>query len=690
MNYNELFDYQNEFKSRHNGPRPHEVDRMIQTIGVKSLDQLIDETIPADIRLKTEMKLPQPESEYQFLTTFKSTLAKNKVFKSFIGMGYYPTITPSVILRNILENPGWYTQYTPYQSEISQGRLESLINFQTMVCDLTGMDIANASLLDEATAAAEAMSMVFSLRSKELKDATVFYVDDQVFPQTLDVLKTRSKPLGIEIQVGDFSTGELPENVFGVLFQYPDMKGNVRIYENFCKSCQDKQIKIVIAADLLSLTLLKEPAAFAADVVVGTTQRFGVPMGFGGPHAAYFATKEDYKRSAPGRIIGVSIDADGNIAYRMALQTREQHIRRDKATSNICTAQALLANIAAMYAVYHGPSGLKKIAERIHFLAVTLAKSLEAIGIKQTNPVFFDTIHLDLDTVMVQKIRQQAELRQLNFNYFNDGITIAIAEPHQLEDIEAIVEVFAYVMNKKQSVKADQQNSVISDHLKRKSTYLQHLVFNSYHSETDMMRYLKHLENKDLSLTHSMISLGSCTMKLNAATEMIPVTWREAGEMHPFVPMDQAAGYLEMIHELEEMLKQVTGFDGMSLQPNAGAQGEYAGLLVIKAYLESIGEGHRDVCLIPSSAHGTNPASAVMAGMKVVVVKCEDNGNIDLEDLNTKIEKNQGQVAALMVTYPSTHGVFEDTIKTVCQLIHQAGGQVYMDGANMNAQVGLS
>ncbi|HNP18877.1 MAG TPA: aminomethyl-transferring glycine dehydrogenase [Fulvivirga sp.] len=681
--------YSERFDSRHNGPDADQQERMLKFINADSIDQLIDQTIPKAIRLKKELDLPLAKSEYQFLKDFKKLAAKNKIFKSYIGTGYYDTITPGVILRNVLENPGWYTAYTPYQAEIAQGRLEALINFQTMVIDLTGMEIANASLLDEGTAAAEAMAMLAGIRKGSKKEANKFFVDKNMFPQTLDILKTRAIPVGIELEIGDMATVDLTdENLYGVLCQYPNNDGAVIDHSDFVASAKENQVFVAMAADLMSLLLLKSPGEMGADVVVGTSQRFGVPMGYGGPHAAYFATKDEYKRQIPGRIIGASIDAQGNNAYRMALQTREQHIRREKATSNICTAQVLLAVMAGMYTVYHGPKGLKKIASRIHGLTQLLNKALVASGLTQENQHYFDT--LKVAVADKKTIKAKAEKAGINFRYFDTNhIGIAIDETTSLEDIK---NVYAILSDGNFDFGKESQNLKITwpDSIVRKSEYLQHPVFNQFHAEHEMLRYIKRLENKDLSLVHSMISLGSCTMKLNATAEMIPVTWPEFGQIHPFVPEDQAQGYREMFKDLEAWLCEITGFHAMSLQPNSGAQGEYAGLMVIRAYHESRGESHRNVTLIPSSAHGTNPASAVMAGMKVVIVKCDEQGNIDLDDMKAKAQEHKDNLSALMVTYPSTHGVFEESIMEICQVIHDAGGQVYMDGANMNAQVGLT
>ncbi|MEJ6982120.1 aminomethyl-transferring glycine dehydrogenase [Pedobacter sp. P351] len=685
-------DFQEKFESRHIAPDNTDTDAMLQTIGVATLDELIEQTVPQKIRLKQALNLPSPKSEIDYLTGLKIVASKNKVYKSYIGQGYYDTLVPPVILRNIFENPGWYTQYTPYQAEISQGRLQALLNFQTMVIDLTGMEIANASLLDEGTAAAEAMFMQYSLRKNQ--QAKTFFVSEELFPQTIDILKTRSAPYGIELQIGNHQTVELSDNMFGAIVQYPAAEGSVYNYSDFANKAHEKGIKLTVVADILSLVLLTPPGEWGADIVVGTTQRFGVPMGFGGPHAAYFATKEEYKRSMPGRIIGVSIDSAGNYALRMALQTREQHIRRDKATSNICTAQALLAIMAGMYAAYHGKDGLKAIAERVHGLTIFLSEALETLGYIQENKTFFDTIKLDLGD-LANPIHGQAINNEMNFHYSGSKITISLDETTNLEDVLNIIRVFARVKAKSiddiniDTLKASLE-ARISPELLRSSDFLTHPVFNTHHSEHEMLRYIKSLENKDLSLCHSMIPLGSCTMKLNATTEMIPVTWPEFSKLHPFAPLDQTGGYMQLFDELNRWLSEITGFAAMSLQPNSGAQGEYAGLMVIRAYHQSRGEGERNIALIPASAHGTNPASAAMAGMKVIVVKCDVNGNIDLADLKARAEEHKDYLSCLMVTYPSTHGVFEESIIEVCNIIHENGGQVYMDGANMNAQVGLT
>lgn len=681
--------YKEAFEDRHIAPNASDTQKMLETIGVNSIDQLIEETVPAKIRLKKSMELPAAKSEFDYLKDLKITASKNKVFKSYIGQGYYDCITPGVIQRNILENPGWYTQYTPYQAEIAQGRLQALLNYQTMVMDLTGMEIANASLLDEGTAAAEAMFMQYSTRKND--KANVFFVSEHVLPQTIDILKTRSNPLGIELLIGNHETVQLNDTIFGAIVQYPAGNGEVYDYRNFAKACQALSIKLTVAADIMSLVLLAPPSEFGADIVVGSSQRFGIPMGYGGPHAAFFATKEEYKRSMPGRIIGVTIDAQNGQALRMALQTREQHIRRDKATSNICTAQALLAIMASMYSIYHGPEGLKKIAGKIHGLTITLAESLKALGYTVSNKNYFDTLEIHVGD-KVASIHKDAIDHEMNFRYEGEKVYISLDETTSLEDVNEIVQIFARIGGKTQH-EINISNSVtvsLGNENARASKILTHPVFNSYHSEHEMLRYIKSLESKDLSLCHSMIALGSCTMKLNATTEMIPVTWPEFDKLHPFAPADQVGGYMQIFDELEKALCEVTGFDAMSLQPNAGAQGEYAGLMVIREYLKDKGEGHRNVVLIPSSAHGTNPASAAMAGFKIVVTKCDERGNIDVEDLRKHAEAHKNDLAALMVTYPSTHGVFEESIQEICAMIHEFGGQVYMDGANMNAQVGLT
>ncbi|AHM61976.1 glycine dehydrogenase [Flammeovirgaceae bacterium 311] len=683
------------FEDRHNGSGRDGISHMLKTVGADSLDALIDQTIPANIRLKKALNLPAPKSEYTFLHDFKKLASKNKLYNSYIGQGYYGTITPGVIQRNILENPGWYTAYTPYQAEIAQGRLEALINFQTLVMDLSGMEIANASLLDEGTAAAEAMGMFYALRKGNKKSANRFFVDRNTFLQTLDILQTRAEPMGIELVIGELEDLNLDdEALFGMLLQYPNKWGNVQDLRPYIDAAHEKGVLVGVAADLLALTLLTPPGEMGADAVVGTTQRFGVPMGYGGPHAAYFATKDEFKRLLPGRIIGVSKDAAGNPAYRMALQTREQHIRREKATSNICTAQVLLAVMAGMYAVYHGPQGLKQIAGRINGYARLINTGLELLGYKQLNQNFFDTLAVELETPqMVEVLRHSALSRHINFNYRPNSlvVTLSIDETVRMQEAEDILAAFAEAAGKQElALSAADIEISFPENLQRTTPFLEHEVFNSYHIEHEMLRYIKRLENRDLSLVHSMISLGSCTMKLNATAEMKPVTWPEWGNLHPFVPADQAQGYRQLFAELESWLAEITGFAAVSLQPNSGAQGEYAGLMVIRAYHQSRGDGHRDVCLIPSSAHGTNPASAAMAGLQIVIVKCDERGNIDVEDLKARAQQYSDRLSCLMVTYPSTHGVFEESIIEICDTIHQHGGQVYMDGANMNAQVGLT
>ncbi|MBC7449917.1 MAG: aminomethyl-transferring glycine dehydrogenase, partial [Cytophagales bacterium] len=652
------------FQERHIGTSASEKETMLSAIGVSSLEQLINETVPANIRLGKALQLPAALSEEEFLASFKKIVSQNQIFKSYIGLGYYNTLTPTVILRNILENPGWYTAYTPYQAEIAQGRLEMLINYQTMVCDLTGMEIANASLLDEATAAAEAMTLIHSLRKASKKNANIFVVSPFCFPQTIDLLVTRAAPLGITLKVADPNTVDFTDaSVFGVLIQSPDCNGQVNDYTSLIAKAHAGDTLVAFASDLLSLTLIKSPGEMGADVVLGSSQRFGVPMGFGGPHAAFFATKEEYKRQIPGRIIGVSIDAEGKKAYRMALQTREQHIRREKATSNICTAQVLLSVIASAYAVYHGPEGLKNIASRVHGFATALSSILKELGYKQNGSVYFDTLSIQVSNADALKVA--VEKRKFNLRYEREEVIIALDESVTVEDLTALAEVFAESAGKAISAelisKYLQVESSLPASLNRTSAYMTHAVFNTYHTEHEMLRYLKQLENKDLSLAHSMISLGSCTMKLNATTEMIPVTWPEIGNMHPFVPAEQVKGYHTLFKNLETWLCEITGFAGISLQPNSGAQGEYAGLLVIRAYHESRGDLHRNISLIPTSAHGTNPASAVMAAMQVVLVKCDEAGNIDVADLKEKAALHSKNLSCLMVTYPSTHGVFEES-----------------------------
>ena len=677
-----------EFSSRHIGPNTRETKKMLEVMGLDSIETLIGETVPAGIRRTAPLQLPAALSEFQYLQELRQTASLNKVFKSYIGLGYYNSITPAVIRRNILENPGWYTQYTPYQAEIAQGRLEALLNFQTMICDLTAMPIANASLLDEGTAAAEAMNMFFHTKNKKGTEYNKIFVSEECFPQTIDVIKTRAMPLGIEVVVGSHESVEIDISYFAVVLQYPAKSGAIIDYKKIVDAIHQVNGYVVVAADLMSLALLTPPGEWGADCVVGNSQRFGVPMGYGGPHAAYFATTEEFKRILPGRIIGVSIDRNNNRALRMALQTREQHIRREKATSNICTAQALLAIMASMYAVYHGQEGVKNIATRIHGLTQTLAEQLQQAGIKVLTNHYFDTI--TIESAAVAAIQQRALAAQMNFNYGAGTIGISLDETTQVADISAIVAV----ITGKEAMAIDHERamnnlSIPTSHI-RKSAILNNDIFNSFHSESRMLRYIKSLEDKDLSLTKSMIALGSCTMKLNATAELEPISWAEFAHIHPFAPLDQAAGYQKMIHELESYLNEITGFDATSLQPNSGAQGEYAGLMVIRAYQKDKGEAHRNVILIPSSAHGTNPASAAMSGASIVVTACDDQGNIDVADLKAKAEQYKDNLCALMVTYPSTHGVFEGSIKEVCQIIHDNGGQVYMDGANMNAQVGLT
>ena len=679
------------FSSRHIGITDNDLPKMLSSIGVRSLETLIDQTIPEDIRSQEPLQLDPAMSEYEFQQHIHALSQKNKVFKNYIGLGYHPSILPAVIQRNILENPGWYTAYTPYQAEIAQGRLEALINFQTMICDLTGMPLANASLLDEGTAAAEAMTMLYDVRSREQKKAGAnkFFVSEEVLPQTLEVLNTRALPLGIILDVGSHDLVQFDDSYYGALIQYPGKYGKIFDYHDFSAKAREENIKLAVAADILSLVLLKAPGEFGADVVVGTTQRFGIPLGYGGPHAAYFATKEEYKRSVPGRIIGVTKDVSGQPAYRMALQTREQHIKRDKATSNICTAQVLLAVMAGAYGVYHGPDGLKHIANTVHHKATLVNSALASLGIRQLNDNFFDTLLLEIDTT---RVREHAIAAAINFNYIDDNhLSISLHEACSGKDAQEIVDILARAIGKS-SMASD--TSVLQDAIgktmARTTGFMQNEVFNSYHSETELMRYLKRLERKDLALNHSMISLGSCTMKLNAASEMLPLSQPEWGNIHPFAPQDQVEGYQTVIKELEDDLSEITGFAATSLQPNSGAQGEYAGLMVIRAYHKAKGESHRNICVIPASAHGTNPASAVMAGMKVVVTKTDKHGNIDVSDLKEKVQLHSNDLAALMVTYPSTHGVFESSIREITQLIHDHGGQVYMDGANMNAQVGLT
>ena len=685
------FPHPDRFIQRHIGPSAAETEAMLHALNVPSLDELIRQTVPDAIRLPKPLDLPAPLSEFEYLQELKNIARLNKVTRSYIGMGYHGTITPSVVLRNVFQNPGWYTQYTPYQAEIAQGRLESLLNFQTMVSDLSGLPIANASLLDEATAAAEAMHMFFAEKNKRAKageEAFEFFVSNTVLPQTLDVLKTRAIPQHIQLVVGDWQSYTFTPNTFGALLQFPNSEGAIEDYRAFVEKAKAHDAFVCVAADILALALLTPPGEWGADCAVGNTQRLGVPMGFGGPHAAYFACSEAFKRQIPGRIIGVSVDKHGNRALRMALQTREQHIRREKATSNICTAQALLANMAAMYAVYHGPAGLRAIAERARQMAASLAAALSALGFKPKHSHFFDTLRIETDAKTLSDIRVRAEAAGINFFYDANGLQISLDETVTDADLHDIVQVFA-ASNDGTALRPVAQASIPAP-LQRESPYLTHPVFNSYRTESDMMRYIKRLENRDLSLMHSMISLGSCTMKLNAATEMIPVSWELWANIHPFAPISQTEGYMQIIRELEQYLCEITGFEACSLQPNSGAQGEYAGLMAIRAYHHARGDKHRNVSLIPSSAHGTNPASAVMAGMEVVVVACDERGNIDVADLRAKAEQHAQNLSCLMVTYPSTHGVFETSIKDICDIIHQHGGKVYMDGANMNAQVGLT
>lgn len=684
---------QNEFQARHIGPRPSDLSDMLTTIGVSSLDQLIHETIPENIRLKHELNIGNPMSEYAYLQFLQEKANKNKVCKNYIGLGYYGTITPGVIQRNIFENPGWYTQYTPYQAEIAQGRLEALLNFQTMIADLTALPIANASLLDEATAVAEAMHVFFEVRnkSKNKPQALKIFIDKHTFPQTIDVVKGRALPLDIEVVIGDYTAFTPTEDYFAIVLQYPNSKGAVEDYKNTIASCAEKEIYSVLACDIMSLALLTPPGELGADIAVGNSQRFGVPMGFGGPHAAFFACKEEFVRLIPGRLIGVSVDKHGNPALRMALQTREQHIKREKATSNICTAQALLAIMASMYAVYHGKEGIKAIALKIHHQTVNLASELKKLGFQNQSTYFFDTLSIKADNY-IGAIRSKAESAGYNFYYAENGsLQISLDETTQTEDIKAITTIFADAIGANYEFSVLENPALqIPETLQRNSDYLTHTVFNTYHSETEMLRYIKRLEAKDLSLGFSMIPLGSCTMKLNATTELIPLSWPAFANMHPFQPEYQVQGYLEIIHELEDQLANITGFAATSLQPNSGAQGEYAGLMVIRAYHHSRGDIHRNVALIPTSAHGTNPASAAMAGMHIVLVKTTAEGNIDVEDLKIKAAEHANDLSCLMVTYPSTHGVFEETITEICSIVHQYGGKVYMDGANMNAQVGLT
>ena len=678
------------FESRHLGPNEAEIEQMLKVIGADSIATLLNETIPPDIALQNELNLPDGISEHEFLTELQRISLKNKLYDTYIGLGYHPTITPAVIQRNILENPGWYTAYTPYQAEIAQGRLEALFNFQTVVTDLTGMELANASLLDESTAAAEGMTLVFAARTRNQKknDSNNFFISEDVLPQTLALFKTRAEPIGIKLVVGNPDTFDFTSDFFGAFFQYPGKYGSIPNLPKLIKKVQAFDIKTVVAADLLSLTLLEAPGKYGVDVVVGTTQRFGIPLGYGGPHAAYFATREAYKRNIPGRIIGQTRDLEGAPALRMALQTREQHIKRDKATSNICTAQVLLAVMAGMYAVYHGPKGLKNIASKIHQNAMEFEVILKEFSIEQLNENYFDTLLIKVDAPKLIKLAEAKEINLLAVD--KDHVAIAFNEAITRKSFDKLVVLFEEYSNQKSTYKKEYTALKIAEKQTRNSVFLTHPVFNSYHSETSLMRYIKKLERKDLALNHSMISLGSCTMKLNAASEMLPLSWSQWNGLHPFIPLNQAAGYQHILKELEEQLNEVTGFYATSLQPNSGAQGEYAGLMVIRAYHASREDHHRNICIIPASAHGTNPASAVMAGMKVIVTATDAIGNIDWNDFSNKVLEHKDNLAALMVTYPSTHGVFESNIRQMTQLIHDNGGQVYMDGANMNAQVGVT
>jgi glycine dehydrogenase len=683
------------FLYRHLGPRPYELTEMVKQMGVSSLDELIDKTIPADIRLKKPLELPDGVSENEYINRLRNIARKNRICKSYIGLGYYGTFLPAVIQRNVLENPSWYTSYTPYQAEISQGRLEALLNYQTVITELTGMELANASLLDEGTAAAEAMIMMFNARSKEtVKNGNnVFFADEKIFPQTLDVLKTRSEALGIKLVIGPYLSLSTEKNAYGLLIQYPDSKGEIKDYRKVTEAAHASSVTVAVAADILSLALLTPPGEWGADVVLGSTQRLGIPMGYGGPHAAYFAARDAFRRFLPGRIIGVTVDRHGKYALRMALQTREQHIKRERATSNICTAQALLATMAGLYAVYHGAEGLKEIALTIHRSAGMLDQKLRSLGFRQHNEHFFDTLDVELpEQVSMETLKSCALEQGINFLYNGaQSIGISLDETTTLADLNRIIEVFSRSVHKHlPPVGALEEKTYFNAVFARKSKYMQHAIFNRYRSETEMMRYIKKLERKDFSLTHSMISLGSCTMKLNAAVEMFALSWPEFGNLHPFVPLDQAEGYQQLFAELGHFLKVITGFEAVSFQPNSGAAGEYAGLMVIRKYHQHRGEGNRNVVLIPASAHGTNPASAAMAGLEVVVVKCDEQGNIDIPDLKEKTETHHRNLAAFMITYPSTHGVFEASVKQMAEIIHDAGGQVYMDGANMNAQVGLT
>ena len=688
------YNYAERFENRHNGLTDDQIDEMLKVVGAESMDQLIAETVPENIRLKQHLDLPDAKSESSFLADLRAQMAENELFDTYIGMGYYNTVMPAVIRRNILESPGWYTAYTPYQAEIAQGRLEALINYQTMVSDLTGMDIANASLLDEGTAAAEAMYMMSAVQKGPKKKVNKFFIDRNTFPQTIDVMRTRANSHYIDLIVGDINKVDITDpDLFGIYIQNPGDDGSIKDFSNLIAAAHEQSVLVCVGSDLMSLALMKSPGEMGADVVVGTSQRFGVSLGYGGPHAGFFATREAYKRQLPGRIIGASLDADGNNAYRMALQTREQHIKRERATSNICTAQVLLAVLAGMYAVYHGPTGIKKIAARIHGLARLLADNLSALGFNILNDNYFDTIQVSMpDGINASALKDKCEANRINLRYFEDGtVGIALDETTSVQKVEELFKVFADVVNQTINFsKSEDMSLAWPENMQRKLAFMTHPVFNSYHKEHEMLRYIKRLENKDVSLTHSMISLGSCTMKLNATSEMLPVTWPKIAGLHPLVPVSQAQGFQKMLRELEVWLAEITGFHGTSLQPNSGAQGEYAGLMVIKAYHESRGDFNRNIVLIPSSAHGTNPASAVMAGATVIIVGSDEKGNIDVEDLRAKAQEHQENLMALMITYPSTHGVYEESVTEICDIIHENGGQVYMDGANMNAQVGLT
>lgn len=681
--------------NRHIGITPQDEETMLRKIGVSSLDELIDKTIPSNIRLDKPLDLPEPMTEYEFAGHIAQLASKNKLYTTYIGMGWYGTITPAVIQRNVFENPVWYTSYTPYQTEVSQGRLEALMNFQTAVCDLTGMPLANCSLLDEGTAAAEAVTMMYALRSRaqQKEGANTVFVDESIFPQTLAVMTTRAIPQGIRLTVGRYNEMELTPDIFACVVQYPNASGNVEDYSSFVEKAHAAGCKVAIAADILSLALLTPPGEWGADIVFGSTQRLGTPMFYGGPSAAYFATRDEYKRNMPGRIIGWSRDKYGKLCYRMALQTREQHIKREKATSNICTAQALLATMAGFYAVYHGQEGIRNIAERIHSITVFLEKAISKLGFRQQNTQYFDTLRFSLpDNLSAQQIRTIALSKEVNLRYFDNGdVGFSIDETTDIAAVNVLLSIFTIAAEQDwHKITSIPDSSILQDTIKRKTPFLTHEVFNLYHTETEMMRYIKRLDRKDISLAHSMISLGSCTMKLNAAAEMLPLSRPEFMNIHPFVPEDQAEGYHELINNLSDELKVITGFAGVSLQPNSGAAGEYTGLRVIRAYLESIGQGHRNKILIPASAHGTNPASAIQAGFTTVTCACDEHGNVDMADLRAKAEENRSDLAALMITYPSTHGIFETEIVEICKIIHDCGAQVYMDGANMNAQVGLT